>query len=43
MDDQRILRFLGEADPVVSNAQPQLSGISPELFDIALAGLREAM
>jgi hypothetical protein len=41
MDAQGVVRFSGEADAVVADAEAQLAGLSLELLDVALASLGE--
>jgi hypothetical protein len=42
MNAEGVLRFFGEADAVVTDAEAQLAGLSLKLLDVALASLGEA-
>jgi len=42
MDAQGVVRFCGEADAVVADAEAQLAGLSLEFFEVALARFGEA-
>ena len=42
VDAEGVVRFFGEADALVTDAEAQLAGLSLELFDVALASLGEA-
>ena len=43
VNDEGVVRLFGEADAVVSDAEPEFFGVALELLDIALAGLGEAV
>lgn len=43
VDEEGVLRFFGEADAVVADTQPQVTGVTLDLLDVAFAPLGEAM
>jgi hypothetical protein len=43
MDAEGVVRFFGEAHAVIADAETQLARLSLEFFNVALAGLGEAM
>lgn len=43
VDKKDIAGFLGKADAVVADPKAQFAGLSPELLNVTLAGLSEAM
>ena len=42
MDAEGVVRFFGEADAVVTDAEAQLAGLSLELLGVAFAGFSKA-
>jgi hypothetical protein len=43
VDDEGVLRFFGEADAVVADAEAKLFGVALQLLDVAFSGLGEAV